>query len=348
MLLLHLRLEGVGPFEGVDLSFTEDDGAPRLVTVIHGGGGVGKSSVLAAIAATRPGHVVALPATNGERDEPAHVIATYALGQDDPERPHSLVLATPTGRAFADDAKETLRRREQAVFERVAREGGFVFASLPNHRWFSRQALSLITPGRTLARYDVRAPLSLEDPSRADLGRETKQILAYAEITGALSRNAPDVKRFANLQEGLRALVGEAAELAGFSYLGLDVPSLEPMFARAGGARVPFDQLPTRARHLVAMVALPVRSLWAARPERPVSEAEGMVTVDDVELHQDASILSRLLPCLRRVLPNVQWIVTTSSDVVAASVDAREVIALRALPGSREVTCFTGPLARTH
>lgn len=36
----------------------------------------------------------------------------------------------------------------------------------------------VVGPGRGLARYDVRALISLEDPTRGDLARETKQCLA--------------------------------------------------------------------------------------------------------------------------------------------------------------------------
>ena len=61
MKLLQAVLVGVGPFEKLVLPFADEAGEARAMTVIHGAGGVGKSSVLAALASTRPGHCVVQP-----------------------------------------------------------------------------------------------------------------------------------------------------------------------------------------------------------------------------------------------------------------------------------------------
>ena len=127
------------------------------------------------------------------------------------------------------------------------------------------------------------------------------------------------------------ALVG----LAGFSYAGLDAGALEPLFRSQDGQVAPFDALPTSARHLVAFGALTIRALWGAYPMRDPLEAEGVV-------------LGSLLDCLRNALPRVQWIVTTTSPVVAASASEREVFALRRLPRAPEVQLFSGAEARVH
>jgi len=187
MQLLRLRITRLGPFDEVELGFV-DAGEPRTVTVIHGGGGVGKTTLLMAIASTRPGNAVVNSGLGRERDDAGNTVCEYQLGQDDPERPHALVVASPNARAYDDDERESLRRREQTVFERVARETGFVFVAFPATRWFSRQPIAIVGPGRGLARYDLRTPISLEDPTRGDLARETKQCLAYAAITQALGQ----------------------------------------------------------------------------------------------------------------------------------------------------------------
>ena len=59
MQLLSIRLVQVPPFDDLLVSFAAENGAPRAVTVIQGGGGIGKTSLLAAITATRPGYCVA-------------------------------------------------------------------------------------------------------------------------------------------------------------------------------------------------------------------------------------------------------------------------------------------------
>ncbi|MBM4362972.1 MAG: hypothetical protein FJ104_09850, partial [Deltaproteobacteria bacterium] len=79
MRLASLRLTRVPPFGDVTLPFADEDGAPRSVTVLLGGGGVGKTSVVGAIASTRPGNTSAL-GPGGEAGPLA--VASYILGRD--------------------------------------------------------------------------------------------------------------------------------------------------------------------------------------------------------------------------------------------------------------------------
>lgn len=344
MQLLSLRLVGLPPFEDVTIPLAEEDGSPRPLTVLFGGGGVGKTTALSALASTRPGYAVALqPAGNGA----PYAVTEWSLGKDDPERPHPLRVASPTARTEEDEHQELVRRREQAHFDRVARDGGFVFVLVPSTRWFSRQPIVLSAPARTIARYDVRALSTSEDTSRTDLARETKQALAYAAIASALSRDKPG-QAFGRLGEAMARVVDLLVSIAGLSYVGVDPASFEPLFKSDDGQALTFDGLPTRARHLAAFGALPVRALWAAYPNLDPREAEGVVCIDEIELQQDAAVQGRILGCLREALPRVQWIVTTSSAVVAGSAESSEVLALRRLPRLQEVRLFSGAEARVH
>jgi hypothetical protein len=356
MQLLGVRLVGVGPFEDVELSFTDEDGEPRRVSVVHGGGGVGKTTLVSAIATTRPGHcIIQQPARlAGPPSEGAagtrgpYVICQYRMGRDDARRPHPLSIASPNARAFADDEHEALRRREQALYDKLARDGGFVFVAISSTRWFSRQPIAISAPARTVARYDVRAPAPLDDASRSDLARDTKQALAYSTIASALSSRQPDSARFERLGAAMRDTVDALVSLAGFSYLGLDAASLEPVFHAGRQGMLSFDALPTRVRHLVAFAALPVRALWAAYPELDPRVAEGVVAIDEADLLQDRQVESRLVAALSNALPGVQWILTTTSPIIAGSADTRDVLALRRLPERNRVELFIGAEARTH
>lgn len=346
MQLLRMRVTKLGPFEDIELGFDED-GEPRPITVVHGAGGVGKTTLLNALACTRPGHAVVAPGQS-ESAEQATTVCEFRLGWDEPERPHPLVVASPNVRVYEDEAAETLRRKEQVLFDRIARETGFVFISIPATRWFSRQPVVIQGSARGMARYDVRAPLALEDPGRADLARETKQVLAYAAITRAL-RGSDPMGRTSKLADALEHAVNTLLELAGATWIGLDPHTLEPTFRTDGGRVLPFDQLPTRVRHLVAFAVLPVRALWAAYPEREPRYAEGIVAIDEVDLNQDDAVRARLIPALRAALPGVQWIVTATSSALAASCSIGEVLVLRRTPEAHErVELFTGDLARIH
>ncbi len=358
MQLLSVRLCRVGPFEDATFAFAEESGLPAPVTVVYGGGGVGKTSLLSAIACTRPGHTTVqtqhaqkfeLDPHTGEPETGPFAVCAWRLGQDDPARPHPLRVASPNVRVEPSEENERLRRREQLVFDRLAQEGGFAFSALSSNRWFARQPIQFSAPGRTIARYDVRLASALDDASRSDLSRETKQALAYAAISAALSASRPPGQPdFAILGNAMQEVVSRLLLLAKVRYQGVDPRSFEPIFSTSEGRTCFFDMLPTRARHLAAFGALSVRTLWGAYPGRDPRRAEGVVLIDEVDLHQDAHVQATLLPTLCEVLPNVQWIVTTTSSIVAHACDVGQVVALRRCPPRDRVELYWGNQARTH
>jgi hypothetical protein len=229
-----MRLSGLGPFDEIELGFSNDQGEPRLLTVIQGGGGVGKSTVLAALAATRPGNATVLNASiMAERETPGSAMCEFHLGQDDAERPHSLCVASPNARVYAEDDREMLRR--------PSREAGFVFVAIPATRWFSRQSLALVAPARNMARYDVRAASTGDDAARGELAREVKQVLAYAIVTSALASQRPKERRFAWLSNAVTHSVNALVKLTGYRFIGVDTTSLEPLFNDDRGRELQFE-----------------------------------------------------------------------------------------------------------
>jgi hypothetical protein len=368
MRLVSLQLHNVGPFDDAVLRLTTDGSAgldstpvaaptepaeaastpdateevyplaPRPVTVLFGSDGTGKTSLLSALALTRPGH--ALPPVPGpalarepRASTPPWVATEWLLGEDDPERPHPLVVASPTAMLAGETAEQAgARRREQALFDRRAQQdGGHVFVSFSGARWFSRTPNMLTVPERSILRYDVRQPgVTFDDPTRADLTRETKQVLSYASVGSALGAGRAEFDHLARFETSLREVVNVVLEPFDLVHAGVSPTSLEPHARSTRGGLVSFDAMPRAARHLVALVALPLRALFAAYPgaDSP-REQEGVVTIDDAENQQDPTILRMLVPLLRRALPNVQWILTTSSTQLALACDASEVVALR-------------------
>jgi hypothetical protein len=208
--------------------------------------------------------------------------------------------------------------------------------------------MALLSPGRGLARYDVRAPINLDDSTRGDLARETKQCLAYAAIAHALEGGEPSEHRFDRLAGAMQHAVDTLGGLVGLRWVGVDPLTFEPLFESPGGAQVTFDHLPTRARHLVAFAALTVRALWSGRPARAPLEAEAVVVIDEADLHLDPIAQSKLADALRAALPRVQWILTTSSPFVASGCDTSSVIALHRRVDHATVELYEGPLAQLH
>ncbi len=337
-----------GPFEEIELSLVDDSGAPRPLVVIHGDGGTGKSTILEAIAHTRPGRT-SPPAIARRRDGgESYVVCDWRLDAEDPQRPHPLRLTSPNVR-FDGDA-EKLRRREQTLFDRLAAEGpGYAFVEIPARRYFSRTTLGLNDPARTMLRYDVRTTTAAYDASRPDLTRPCKQALVYAGVSSALARNRQKQQCAAHsLGEAMHAAVSAISGLAGFTYLGLDPQCFEPVFESQGGSWMFFEQLPTQLRHLLSFVAIPLRAFWAAHHGLDPRLAAGVVTIDDFELRLGPNVYNRLLPVLRRALPRAQWILATSSPYAAAVADIDALITLRREPNSDTVCLYQAELALTH
>ena len=378
MLLAHLQVSGIADLDGLTLPLApsaEGDGprAPRRLAVIFGGEGVGKTTLLSAIAATRPGHAVALGVPPGMRSDdaggagegprpPPFAAASFFLGDDDPSRPHPLLVVSPNAKLPGErDDAVLLRRREQALFDRRAAESGFVLLAFSGARWFSRTPVILTSPERGVLRHDPRAAISFDDATRADLTRETKQILSFAAVSAALAAGAQRAARLRDAQvaqaiekdrllaldRALREVLAVLLEGSGASYVGASERSLEPLFATEG-RDVDLDDLPRSLRHRVAFGALTVRALCAAYPGRDPRTAEGVVLLDDLEVHQDLRALPALPGLLRRALPRVQWIITTASPLVAAGCEADEVLALRRMPGAARVELHQGPEAVVH
>lgn len=332
MRLSVLELFGMGALSGVKLTCGAN------LTVLFGADGVGKTAVLSAIASTRPGHPLPLLPRRTRDDAPAEVpFATteWLLGDDDPERPHPLRVASPNAQLGDNDPEVAVRRREQAIFDWRAQErGGYAFVVFSGARWFSRTPAALASPERTVLRYDVRTAASFDDATRADLTRETKQALTVAATCGSLERTeygaAGELARF---DAALREVATVVLAPFHAEYEGVHVRSLEPLFSVEGRDAV-FEELPRGARHMLALAALSTRVLYAAYPgsQRPIREREGVVLVDDLEAQQDASLLRALPALLKAALPRVQWIVATSAAAVTLGCERDEVVALRREP----------------
>jgi hypothetical protein len=350
MLLKQARIIHFGPFQDLTFPFADESDPPQLITVIQGGGGVGKTTLLTAIAGTRPGHAAIPMRPRKTSLDPAPTIVTdWNLGDDDPNRPHSLRVATPNAQLEETEEISLLRRREQTMFDRKASEGGFVLVPFSGARWFSRTPVVLSSPERNVFRYDVRATSNFDDATRADLTRETKQALSYIAIRSALEHQSePSLSWSNSLFRICKRVLDNLIGLGGFQFRGADPETLEPTFVNDEEASVLFDDLPTHIKHLVAFGALTLRALIAAYPDSDPVHNEGVVLIDNLDLHQPWSIHRSLPQALRAALPKVQWIVTTSSTEVGLGCDPNQVLALRRTSTAGQVELYEGELAVVH
>lgn len=386
MFLDRLVLTQAGPFDHLDLDmrgqaspngFGEDprwvheDGRSWVgsmrgrVSVLHGAGGTGKSLLLGAICSTRPGHTQRLgqgAASSSASPGGASVQCHWSLGQEEPNRPHPLVVTNaPSAQMASLDAG---LRREQAIYDRKASCGGFAAILIPAHRRFGQSPIYLADPARTMQGYEPRAGSAWLDPARADLTRPIKQILAYASIgaimqahrrqvgtAGASMVGDPELTASGAVQlldQALRAALRELLKEQAIEYVGADPGTFEPMFRSAHGAFHRFDQLPQQARHLMAPVVLAMHHFWTSAKGADPRSVQGVIAIDDAELHLTEATQEFVLPRYRELLPQAQWIVATTSWRIAASVKSSEVIALRQQMQTGTIDPYQGHLSLTH
>ncbi len=373
MYLERTRIVGLGPFETLEIDFCdsrdsrdsrdfrdgagEDRGEVRPLTVIYGEGGTGKTTLLAAIAATRPGHHVVQTSVYRRPGPAPHAICDWRLGAEDSQRPHPLCVATPGVRVEDEDTAEQLRRREVMLFDRALGEsGGFAFVGIPSGRRFPRAQLLLGDPSRTVLRADLRGAPGFQDQGGVDLTRPIKLILAYAGMASALSEereresesDSIEVSAATGLRRALDAALASTLGLIGHAYRGLDPRNFEPRFETPTGQVLPFDAMATQARHLISFSTVCVHQLWVANRGADPRHSEGVIAIDDIDQFLSEGVQSQVLACLRGALPRAQWIVATASPSLAHSAGVDALRTLRRGSESGELEIYGGALSLTH
>lgn len=329
-------------FGSIELSF-EEDGAARPLTLLFGGPGTGKTTLLQALLHTRPGCVISAGSRSG--DAVCYAQCFWWLGMDEPDRRGPLALASHNAPSKFS-MPTPVQRSEMAFVERLSKDGGFVFVAFSAVRWFSRCSVLLTSIAHTVRKHDVRVIDPLDDASRHDLTREVKQALAFAELQ-RLVPPLPSQKRDP-FGEAMRQTVEHVCRLYGAEYLGLDPHTLEPSFRTGPRPYVTFDELASCVKHALAFCVIPLRRIWAAYPDLDPRRGQAVVAIDQVELHQDPATAVALVDTLLAVLPEVQWIVTTRSSELLAARSPDEVIALRRQQPEELVTVNLGNAARVH
>jgi hypothetical protein len=374
MYLTSIRLRNVGPFDDVTIPLVDAGGAPRLTTVVLGDSGAGKTTLLAAIAATRPGFVGNPPRMRSDTPpSDSFVVARYRLGDDDPARPHELVVASPNADLHEHPADAAARKREQAHFDRLAAERGFCVIPLSTARWAARVPAGGVSPERPISAMDHRAHATLDDASRADLAREVKQALVNAVTVAALSayQSTPrppsvstaalDDRRTSSMlpppmpvKEGppmhdlYRATFHALLPDGEATYEGVDPTSFEPLFRDQAGRIVSFDDLAFGTKNRILMGGVLLRRLSLAYPGKNPLDCEGVALIDEIEAHLPQRRQREIVDILRRAFPRLQLVVTTQSPLVLEQCAHDEVVVLSRDLETGAIAVSGGPAAVLH
>ncbi|HLR13417.1 MAG TPA: AAA family ATPase [Burkholderiaceae bacterium] len=96
------------------------------------------------------------------------------------------------------------------------------------------------------------------------------------------------------------------------------------------GSDINFTQLSQGQKTLAAMVGGIALRMMALNPHmsNPLS-AQGIILIDEIDLHLHPSLQQRIIPSLVKTFSGVQWIITTHSPHVLSTIDNRAIRIIR-------------------
>lgn len=200
---------------------------------------------------------------------------------------------------------------------------------------FSRSAN---TEGLLFVAYGASRNLSDSLDRHEDLSEETQGVISLFDpmaqlrsarllFDGEFGRNKKSDRSLVTSRELFQRLFEQIFDEA--VSIGSD-GGLKSMEFNSGTSLIQVFDLPDGYRSTAAWLAdLCVR--WVSlNPNTGTSpsDIEGIVLIDELDLHLHASLQRGIVPRLREALPNVQWIITSHAPLILASFDRNEMVAL--------------------
>lgn len=325
MVLKELRLENFRRFPDVHIGF-----AKRL-NVIVGINGAGKSSILSSIATLLSWYVRRLVSPNGlgsgstiaERD-----ILTTAVSS-------SIGLSIEAG---GNEVAWTLTKSAKGapIFDTKSdlKELGEHIKNLRENKLESVPVIAAYTVNRSV----------VDIPLRIRKHHEFSVLSAYDDAFG----RAADFRRFfewfreyedienQHIAESLRGGGQPDPSKSQLTAVRLALGQFLPEFTdwkiqrtplrmevKKDGVQLSIEQLSDGEKCMIALVGDLARRLAIANPgkEDPL-QGEGVVLIDEIELHLHPEWQKRVLPQLLKAFPKIQFVVTTHSPIVLAQLNA--------------------------
>lgn len=339
MYIEHLHVRNLRLLAEQEFSFLGADGQPRLWTVIVGENGVCKSTILQAVvlAALGPklGSALAQDAQqfrNANSNEPAEVRARFRpAAAHGPNPLVSSLRILPQRHDFLEqeDPEPTADARRLDDI-RARREPGWFVVGYGVGRFLSKPGEVAVPQDPTLDRVE-----GLFDLHHKMLGMDF-----YSLLTGTYRDHFYSRLRNILLErdEQGEALLPGLEEIGLFSRWGgrqawpYSLAEGHRVEIRVGdrSMRLPPGWLSDGYKAMLAWISdlLGHAFLDAQGDVNPV-ELQGVVLLDEIDLHLHPTWQRRIVPLLKRAFPKLQFIVTTHSPLILAGFEKEEVIQLR-------------------
>lgn len=337
MLVRHLHVEDLKLLRDLRLDFVRSDGSTRMWTVLVGENGLGKTSVLRALA---------LAAVGPERGSQLADVAALP----DRRRPTAHVRIQAEFRVHAG--------LEARAIESTVELPSDVNLFRGTSRWLDETNANPFLPSPLGAAQAQRNPAAEWFVAGYGVDRKLPQPLNAAEVSDRLlSRLEPLFDRGPIVATGFAdqlepTLARSYARLLQEALIDHDLlPSVTKLYLggrggvtrsktlveanrftlRVGGSRVamPANWLSQGYQAMVAWVAdLIGHIVLTHNAAVPLNEMQGLVLIDELDLFVHPRWQIELIPKLKRIFPKMQFVVSTHSPMVLPGLDREEVFIL--------------------
>jgi predicted ATP-binding protein involved in virulence len=306
----RLELRNFRNFERLEIDFERGSSLPGRWTCLAGINGAGKSSILQALCLVLLGEPFVLE-LGGDRLQRMRRRSLEVTSESEirawiNRRGHPQYVEIK----IADKLSPTTAERDGyqnsmlEFWQKMRTQVVLAYGATRNLSDYRETRYSSLSP-------DVRRVMTLFDPL-------TQIASAEVLISESLSLKPAFWKLFERLVTGI--FEGE---------LSVRMNGGSMVFTFQGNSVEALD-LPDGFRSSVAWLA-DLCSVWTEKHQAnkgSLTEVSGIVLVDEIDLHLHPSLQRTFIPRLRKVLPKVQWIVTTHSPLVLSSFDSSEIVAL--------------------
>lgn len=356
MYIKSLSIQNLKRLRDLSLDFTSANGEPRMWTVLIGENGTGKTSVLQAIALAAAGKLLVNDLAGNtfahlvdrRQKGQMHINAKFSFTDSsiDNRKVHPLlegsieelnlqsnVTLNPKetslrGEAWYTDGSQQLATKEDPLEHARARESPLWFVI----GFGVRRALPESGRMPNLARPSVDRMKSLFDLEHS---------LTSTSFISHYGNRQAKARTYSNVLK--RAITGTDIlpkdianlELRGYGGVTMAKDLLErDRFQQTMGpniVKIPAIALAHGYQSTVAWIAdLVGHILLEADTEIEPEEFEGLVLIDEIDLYLHPTWQARLIPALRKTFPKLQFVATTHSPVVLATLSPQEVVRLEA------------------
>jgi predicted ATP-binding protein involved in virulence len=352
MYIESINIENFRTFRNVKVKFTYKDRkpdkalpSPKLenINLLLGNNGLGKTTLLKAISLAALGPAVAdsgIYPYRLVRREPDDALRTETKGVADQNQSYREALLEAEFKANPQDEVSYQRIESRITISQRGDLEQLRWAHGDEKLWhpiFSSSSAAFFFVGYGASRrVEKRDQADIASRRQSSFARAQRIQSIFEEAYSLLPLSAwlpgykqDNLDRYDQVVDLINKLMGKGH----YKFTG-ELEDNEFIFER-GGLKIPFPALSDGYRAYLGWICdLIYHICMTCPPESQLVDNHGIVMVDEIDLHIHPKWQINMLPVLAEALPNIQFIVTSHSPLVAGSLEWMNIIVME--PSTRQ------------